>query len=158
MGASSHGAWRKLLIATRGASYHQLEIALQPFQVTTKIVRLPAHELRKVETPHINSAVQKLLSGCDAPNFVPSRDYDAVTPEGIPLAPKVFGLALEDALGMEAYPGHFSAGWGQICFEALEEAGLRIVPKNGASARPKGPRSKIESAMPNIYAYRLAPG
>ncbi|ANL70426.1 hypothetical protein AMC83_CH00388 [Rhizobium phaseoli] len=157
-GTKSRGAWRTLVVATSETSHDQLKLALQPFEPTPKIVRLPAEILRKVETAHIDRAVQKLLGGGDAPNFEPSRDYDAVTSEGIPLAPKkVFGLALEYALPIEAHPGHFSAGWGQICFEALEAAGLRIVPKNNARERPKAPPVKIALAIPNIYAYRLAP-
>ncbi|EJZ22151.1 hypothetical protein NE852_23600 [Rhizobium sp. Pop5] len=155
-GTKSRGAWRTLLVATSETSHDQLKLALQPFEPTPKIVRLSAEILRKVETAHIDRAVQKLLGGGDAPNFEPSRDYDAVTSEGIPLAPKkVFGLALEYALRIEAHPGHFSAGWGQICFEALEAAGLRIVPKNNARERPKA--SPAALAIPNIYAYRLAP-
>ncbi|MGO8220630.1 hypothetical protein ACC794_02880 [Rhizobium ruizarguesonis] len=157
-GTKSRGAWRTLVVATSETNPDQLKLALQPFEPTPKIVRLPAETLRKVETAHINRAIQKLLAGGDAPNFEPSRDYDAVTVEGIHLAPKkVFGLALEDALGIEAHPGHFSAGWGQICFEALEAAGLRIVPKSNSHEQPKEPPAPIALAIPNIFAYRLAP-
>ena len=65
-----------------------------------------------------------------------------------PLAPKkVFGLALEEALGIQAYPGHFSAGWGQISFDLLEKAGLWIVPKSDATARPKPKASALQAAL-----------
>lgn len=61
-----------------------------------------------------------------------------LTDDGIALAPKkVFGLALEEALGINTHPGHFSAGWNQVCFELLEAAGLWIVPKAGAGAAPR---------------------
>lgn len=144
-GSSSHGAWRRLLIETLGTSSARLR---EIVEAKGNIVRLPASELRKVTTAHIHNAVQKLLGGGDAPNFAPSRDYDAFTDTGIPLSPKkVFGLALEEALGIEAYPGHFSAGWGQICFELLAEAGLWIVPKKEGVARPKPDPKVIESKL-----------
>jgi hypothetical protein len=38
---------------------------------------------------------------------------------------------LEEALGIEAFPEHFSAGWSQPCFDILEGAGFEIVPKDG---------------------------
>ncbi|MBB3655719.1 5-methylcytosine-specific restriction protein A [Rhizobium sp. BK650] len=134
-GSSSHGAWRRLLIETPGTLPARVR---EIIEAGGGIVRLPASELRKVTTAHIRKAVLKLLSGSDAPNFAQSRDYDALTDTGIPLAPKkVFGLALEEALGIEAYPGHFSAGWGQISFELLQEAGLWLVSKKEGAARPK---------------------
>ncbi|MFS2178343.1 hypothetical protein ACCC98_20730 [Rhizobium pisi] len=141
-GSDSHGAWRRLLIETPGTTPVRLR---ETIEGKGSIVRLPATELRRVTTAHIRNAVQKLLDGGDAPNFAPSRDYDALTDTGIPLAPKkVFGLALEEALGIEAYPGHFSAGWGQVCFELLQEAGLWIVPKNEGAARPKRDPKQIQ--------------
>jgi hypothetical protein len=115
---------------------------LTPASVSTSsapVKRLPAEELRKVQTNHIVNAVERLLAGEDAPNFDLSKDYDALTPSGDRLAPKkVFGLALEKALGLEAKPAHFRAGWGTVCFEALEKAGLWIVPK-GPGGRPRKP-------------------
>lgn len=147
-GSSSHSAGRRLLIATPGTSGVALQAAIQAIPATGQTDRLPASELRKVTTRHIERAVQKLIAGLDAPNFGPSREYDALTDDGTPLTPKkVFGLALEEALGMEVHPGHFSAGWGQICFELLENAGLWIVPKNGAAARPKPNPSEVESEL-----------
>lgn len=147
-GSRSHGAWRRLLIATPGTNPLALPSIIQGLDADRKIVRLPASELRKVTAAHIERAVAKLLEGGDAPNFAPSRDYDALTAEGFPLAPKkVFGLALEEALGIRAYPGHFSAGWGQISFDLLEKAGLWIVPKSDATARPKPKASALQAAL-----------
>lgn len=145
-GTASHGAWRRLLIATQGTNPISLPSIVGASGTERNASRLPASELRKVRTDHIERAVTILRDGGDAPNFSASRDYDAMTADGIPLAPKkVFGLALQDALGIEAHPAHFSAGWGHISFELLEEAGLWIVPKNGAAARPK-PKSSVAQA------------
>lgn len=144
-GSSSHSAGRRLLIATPGTNGVTLQAAIQAVPTTSQTDRLPASELRKVTTAHIEHAVRKLIADRDASNFAPSREYDALTDDGIPLAPKkVFGLALEEALEMEIHPGHFSAGWGEICFELLEIAGLWIVPNNGAAARPKPNPSEVE--------------
>ena len=92
--------------------------------------RLPAALQRAVTTLHIRNAVDLLLSGEDAPQFGGSRDYDVIVDGGHRLAPKkVFGLALEAALGKKMAPRDFSAGVGEPCFELLEKAGYRIVPK-----------------------------
>lgn len=150
-GSASHGAWRRLLITTPGSSSGQVLAALKDGADRPAVERLPAAELRRVTTAHLNRAVARLLAGDDAPNFAPSRDYDALTDDGVPLAPKkVFGLALEDALGIEAYPGHFSAGWGQVCFELLEAAGLWIVPKTGADPRPKPRPAEVEAEVAEL--------
>lgn len=150
-GSSSHGAWRRLLVATPGTSPAKLQEAISAAKGIREIDRLPASELRKVTPSHIRRAVLKLLAGGDAPNFAPSRDYDALTDDGVPLAPKkVFGLALEEALGIEARPSHFSAGWGQICFELLENAGLWIVPKNGAAARREANPLEVELELDSL--------
>lgn len=144
-GSSSRGAWRRLLIETPGAGPARLHEVIEGKANT---LRLSATELRKVKPAHIHKAVQKLLDGGDARNFAPSREYDALTDTGIPLAPKkVFGLALEEALGIEVHPGHFSAGWGKICFELLEEAGLWIVPKKEGKARPKPSKTEIAAEL-----------
>ena len=112
-------------------------------------------ELRKVTSAHIHKAVGRLLAGEDAPNFAASRDYDVLTDDGIALAPKkVFGLALEEALGINTHPGHFSAGWNQVCFELLEAAGLWIVPKAGAGAAPRPSQGAAEV---QTELYELAP-
>lgn len=115
------------------------------------IERLRASELRKVRPEHIIRAVARLVSGEDAGNFDPSRKYDAVTPRGDKLSPKkVFGLAIEEVLGIEARPGHFSAGWGTPCFDILENAGLWIVPKKGTAARPRPSREQVARAIGNL--------
>lgn len=94
--------------------------------------RLPAAAQRTVTTLQIRNAVDRLLSGEDASQFAASRDYDVIVEGGHRLAPKkVFGLALEAALGMKMTPRHFSAGLGEPCFELLTAAGYRIVAKNG---------------------------
>lgn len=149
-GSVSRGAWRRLLIATPEASSTDVLAALK-VNVGQSAERLPAIQLRQVTSKHIQKAVARLLAGEDAPNFAPSRDYDALTDEGVPLAPKkVFGLALEEALGIEAYPGHFSAGWSQVCFELLEAAGLWIVPKTGADSRPAPRPSEVEAMVADL--------
>lgn len=147
-GTDSHGAWRRLLIEVPGSSPDKLGAIINAAKPAPIINRLPASDLRKVTASHIHRAVEKLLGGGDAPNFAPSRDYVVLTDNGRALAPKkVFGLALEEALGIEAFPAHFSAGWGQVCFDLLEEAGLWIVPNKGGAARPKARPSAVESAL-----------
>lgn len=95
-----------------------------------EVERLSTGQLRQVTPLHIRQAVDRLLAGADAPNFAPSRDYDVLVPGGDRLAPKkVFGLAVEHALGIEAFPGHFAAGWGQPCFDIIQQAGYAIVDK-----------------------------
>lgn len=137
-GSASHGAWRRLLITTLGSPADAVLSALTSTPVSSATERLSAAQLRQVTPQQIHRAVARLLAGEDAPNFAPSRDYDVLTEAGVPLAPKkVFGLALEEALGIDAYPGHFSAGWSQVCFELLEAAGLWIVPKAGSAPRPR---------------------
>lgn len=107
-------------------------LGLRPAKVknATPLERLSGEQLRKVLPIHILQAVDRLLSGEDAPNFSASRDYDVLTSSGERLAPKkVFGLAIEQALGIEAFPAHFSAGWSQPCFEIIQSAGFTIVGK-----------------------------
>lgn len=115
--------------------------------------RLPAAELRKVRPEHVHAALERL--GRDdngsSSSFDSSRDYDAVTAGGQSYAPKkLFGLALEEALQIEARPGHFSAGWGTPCFDILEEAGLWIVPKRKGIERPARPEAEIRQAIVGI--------
>jgi 5-methylcytosine-specific restriction protein A len=150
-GSASNGAWRRLLITTPDANPSEVLAALDVNSGQPPIERLPAEKLRQVTSAHIHKAVARLLAGEDAPNFAPSRDYDALTDDGIPLAPKkVFGLALEEALGIEAYPGHFSAGWSQVCFELLEDAGLWIVPKTGSDPRPRAKSTEVEAELAGL--------
>jgi predicted HNH restriction endonuclease len=95
-----------------------------------KVERLSRKEQRRVKSPHLHSAVRRLCAGEDAPAFKDSRDYDVVLDDGTRLPPKkVFGLALEEALGIKARPGHFTSGWGLSCFELIEAAGYKILKK-----------------------------
>jgi 5-methylcytosine-specific restriction protein A len=145
-GSRSHGAWRRLMLIVEDTNEPELCALLRVVEDELPLNRLRSSELQKVTTENVNRAVQKLIGGADAPNFAPSRDYDALTDDGLRFAPKkVFGLAIEEALGIEALPEHFSAGWGTICFRRLEEAGLWIVPKHANSQRrPTGQRSPVE--------------
>lgn len=135
-GSNSHGAWRRILFKTASRPARELfEIIATP---TTKhsnepIERLSNREQRLVTASHVENAITRLLAGEDAPNFANSRDYDLVTETGERLAPKkVFGLAIEEALGIQAYPGHFSAGWSQPCFQILQDSGYSIVRKSAS--------------------------
>jgi 5-methylcytosine-specific restriction protein A len=113
-----------------------------------QVERLDTSLLRKVTALNIRRAVDRLVAGQDAPNFAQSTDYDLVADGGVRLAPKkVFGLALEEALGIIARPGHFSAGWSQPCFQLLSEAGFRIVPKHVGPASPES-QSRGDTEIP----------
>lgn len=114
---------------------------------SNRVERLPASELTKVGPAHIRAALERLDAGDSLSNFDPSRDYDVKTGDGHAYSPRmVFGLALEEALGIEAKPGHFSAGWGTPCFDILEASGLWIVPKSSSAARPKPSSSELGDA------------
>ena len=92
--------------------------------------RLPAEQLRKVTPEYIWEAVQILLQGSNADGYRSSVDYDLLVDGGVRLAPKqVFGLAATAALEMDIKPFHFTGGVGTVCFELLEVAGYKIVPK-----------------------------
>ena len=95
------------------------------------ISRLPAEQLRKVTPEYIWEAVQVLLQGAHADGYRPSVDYDLLADDGVRLAPKqVFGLAATAALGTDIKPVHFTGGMGTVCFELLEAAGYKIIPKD----------------------------
>ncbi|CAN7440610.1 HNH endonuclease [Phenylobacterium sp. LjRoot164] len=107
-----------------------------------KVMLLTAEELRPVTALEVRRAVDRLLAGEDAPNFDPSRDYDVLLPTGERLAPKkVFGLAVEQALGIRAFPGHFKAGWSEPCFRTILTAGYNIVEKSTASGPARSGRT-----------------
>ncbi|WP_122432085.1 HNH endonuclease [Pseudomonas viridiflava] len=92
--------------------------------------RLPAEELRKVTPEYIWEAVQVILQGANPDGYRPSVDYDLLVDDGVRLAPKqVFGLAATAALEKDIEPFNFTGGVGTVCFELLEAAGYRIVPK-----------------------------
>ncbi|TXR50089.1 HNH endonuclease [Phyllobacterium endophyticum] len=150
-GSASHGAWRRLLIQTPKTGRDILLLAIGAIDDTADNDRLPAALLRRVTVAHIHHAVAKLLDGKDASNFALSREYDALTDDGVVLAPKkIFGVALEEALGIETHPKHFSAGWGTPCFELLDKAGLWIVPKGNTAARPKSDPSEIKRRVAGL--------
>lgn len=135
-GSSSNGAYRRIRFVTNAEQadvFRALSGKTQRSIVSVRkngVERLPASELRKVTAANIDGAVAQLLAGGDAPNFADSRDYDVLAPGNIRLPPKkVFGLALEAALGIEAYPGHFTAGHGNPCFQIIEGAGYPIIAK-----------------------------
>ncbi|WP_145986242.1 HNH endonuclease [Sphingobium sp. YG1] len=118
---------------------------------SSSVERLPVSELSKVGPTHIRTALERLDAGDPASNFDPSRDYDVKTGDGHAYSPKkVFGLALEEALGIEARPGHFSVGWGTPCFDILEKAGMWIVPKSTSAARPKPSPSELADASESL--------
>lgn len=57
--------------------------------------------------------IRRMRSNEHAPNFSDPTDYDVLLDDGTRPAPKkVFGLALREALGIDALPEHFNAGWG----------------------------------------------
>ncbi len=147
-GVDGHSAQKRFRIET---SLTEQVLLREVIEGKHNKLRLSASELRKVNASHIHNAVRHLLSGGDAPNFAQSRDYVALTDNGTPLTPKkVFGLALQEVLKMPIYPGHFSAGWGQISFELLEEAGLWIVPKKEGRARPKRSLKEVAPELVNF--------
>ena len=92
-------------------------------------------------------------------NFADSRDYDLVTLTGERLAPKkVFGLAIEEALGIQAYPGHFSAGWSQPCFQILQDSGYSIVRKSDSLTTKESVANEVASLPPNPEERSWAEG
>ncbi|MES2904116.1 MAG: hypothetical protein V4696_08025 [Pseudomonadota bacterium] len=132
-GSASNGAWRRVLIASSGHTPAAMCAVVrdEPKLIATSSDRLSAAELRRVTNAHVDASVARLVAGEDAPNFDPSRDFDLLSPNGERLAPKkVFGLALETALGIVARPEHFSAGLGTPCFQILEAAGYPIIRKD----------------------------
>jgi hypothetical protein len=125
-----------------------------------KVARLSAEQLSRVTSLDIRQAIDRLLAGENAGNFEDSRDYDVLVGDGVRLAPKkIFGLAIEAALGIEAFPGHFSAGWGQPCFEKLLDAGYQIVEKEGSpSQRSEWPEDAGNDALKDSEERTWAEG
>jgi len=139
-GVTGGNSTKALRIQTQGRSYESLRSTLRLMDWGGKISvnRLSAEDQGKVTSSHIDIAIERLRSNEDAPNFSDSRDYDVLLEDGTRLAPKkVFGLALEEALGIKALPKHFSAGWGQPSFRIIEAAGYLIVPKNEPAPTPE---------------------
>ncbi len=161
-GSNSHGAWRRILLKTASRPSRRLpEIIGSPAtkQLNAPVKRLSSEEQRRVTASHVDSAVARLLSGEDAMNFADSRDYDLVTLTGERLAPKkVFGLAIEEALGIHAYPGHFSAGWSQPCFQILQDSGYSIVRKSNSLTTKETAAAEVASLPPNPEERSWAEG
>ena len=161
-GSNSHGAWRRILFKTVSRPSRQLrEIIELPATNQSDVIikRLSSEQQRRVTTSHVDRAVARLLAGEDAPNFADSRDYDLVTETGRRLAPKkVFGLAIEDALGIQAYPGHFSAGWSQPCFQILQDSGYNIVRKSDSLLTKKAVADEVASLPPSPEERSWAEG
>lgn len=128
--------------------------------------RLPAEQLRRVTAEHIWMAVQALLGGGEAANYGDSVDYDLLADDGVRLPPKhVFGLAATAALGFDVMPFHFTAGRGTTCFDILETAGYKIVPKGEvpqSSDAPLDPNEREwaegEPKLVTHYRRERAPG
>jgi 5-methylcytosine-specific restriction protein A len=159
-GVTGGNSTKQLRIETRGRSHHSIRATLrlrnwvsqdgQGEANSIPLERLASEVQRRVTSRQIDNAVARLLAGEDAPNFWSSRDYDVVTTDGARLAPKkVFALALGEALGTEILPVHFSAGWGQPCFELIQAAGYRIVAKDALIATPEEVNAELDSVPPS---------
>jgi hypothetical protein len=139
-GVTGGNSTKALRIETHGRSHASIRSTLKLMTWSGKpaVTRLSAAEQNKVTPPHIDLAVNRLRAGEDAPSFEESSDYDVLLDDGTRLAPKkVFGLALEAALGIDAFPGHFHAGWSQPSFRIIDAAGYLIVRKEEASPTPE---------------------
>ncbi|WP_162256169.1 HNH endonuclease [Sphingopyxis sp. Root154] len=122
------------------------------------IVPLTAATQRRVTPLQIREAADRVIAGSEAPNFPETGDYELIATGGTRLAPeKVFGLALEIALGIEVFPGHFNVAPGQASFELLEVAGFRVVPKSDDRNSPPASREK-DDAPPDPEEREWAEG
>jgi 5-methylcytosine-specific restriction protein A len=127
--------------------------AAQPGRLERRVSRsavdaLREAELRTVLPEHVVIALERLDAGDPAADFDASSDYDVVTTAGRKYAPKkVFGLAIEEALGIKAQSGPFNVGWGTPCFDILEQSGLWIVPKRPDTKRPRPDRATLAAAI-----------
>jgi hypothetical protein len=159
-GVTGGNSTKQLRIETRDRSRHSIRATLRlrnwvsqdDHGEATSIPqqRLASEVQRRVTSRQIDNAVARLLAGEEAPNFWPSRDYDVVANDGARLAPKkVFALALGEALGTEIFPIHFSAGWGQPCFELIQAAGYRIIAKDALIATPEEVNAEFNSVPPS---------
>lgn len=141
--SSGGNSTRRIRMKISGGDAQALSLALGGTPVDKNLRsfdRLPAEVLRGVTAEHIWRAVQDLISGIDSPGFAESTDYDLIVDEHLRLPPKaVFGLAATRALGFQILPKHFTAGVNSVCFQLLEDAGFRIVPKGALTADPALP-------------------
>ncbi len=141
--SSGGNSTRRIRMAISGGDAQVLSLALGGTPVDRNLGsldRLPAEVLRGVTAEHIWRAVQDLSRGIDSPGFAESTDYDLIVDENLRLPPKaVFGLAATRALGFQILPKHFTAGASSVCFQLLENAGFRILPKGALIADPALP-------------------
>ncbi|WP_177454433.1 hypothetical protein [Pseudomonas sp. Irchel 3E13] len=144
--SSGGNSTRRIRMTVSGGDAQALNLALGGTPVDKNLrslERLPAEVLRGVTAEYIWRAVQDLISGIDSPGFAESTDYDLIVDEHLRLPPKaVFGLAATRALGFQILPRHFTAGVNSVCFQLLEDAGFRIVPKGALMADP---------VLPSLY-------
>jgi 5-methylcytosine-specific restriction protein A len=161
-GATGHGnSTKRVRIDVPGASIVPLQILLRA-TARDATSRLPAKIQRLVEPPMIDEAIETFMAGAEH-KFQASKDYDLVLPSGERLPPKaIFGLALSKVIGRPAGPDDFSAGWGQPCFEIIENAGYPIVSKIDAVTSPDADdeRSWVEGSPKRIQhlSRERAPG
>jgi hypothetical protein len=112
---------------------------------------LPITDLQRVKPEHVIAALARLGAGDPAPSLGSSGQFEAKTGDGHPYSPEeVFGLAIEEALGIVVQPGAFDAGWGTPAFDVLEEAGLWIVAKPGSARRPNAASSDLADALRSL--------
>jgi 5-methylcytosine-specific restriction protein A len=128
-GVTGHGnSTKRVRIGVPVASIAQLQTLLSA-TARDRNPRLPAETLRLVEPWMIDEAIDSFMGGTEH-NFQGSKDYDLLLLSGERLPPKaIFGLALSKVIGRPTKPSDFSAGWGQPCFDIIENAGYPIVPK-----------------------------
>lgn len=128
-GSKGGQRYKQVKLGVPDASVAQLQ-ALLNGSVAKPPQRLPAATQRLVTPAMIDEAIEAFLAGAHH-NFSGSTDYDLLLPSGERLPPKaIFGLALSKVIGRPAKPVDFSAGWGEPCFDIIEDAGYPIVPKN----------------------------
>lgn len=142
-GAKGGNSTRRIRLKVAGGDARTLSLALGGTPVDKdlrSIDRLPAEVRRRVTAEYIWRAAQDLIGEMVSPGFAESTDYDLVIDEDHRLPPKaVFGLAATRALGFQVRPKHFTGGVDSICFQLLEDAGFRIVPKGTSTADPPLP-------------------
>lgn len=135
-GATGHGnSTKRVRISVPGASIAQLQVLLGA-AVRGRSPRLPEKTLRLVEPWMIDEAIDTFINGTDH-NIGRSKGYDLLLPSGKRLPPKaIFGIALSKVIGRPAEWTDFAAGWGQPCFDIIQDAGYLIVQKDDIIPSP----------------------
>jgi hypothetical protein len=150
--ASSGGNSTRKIRIKLGADYAASDLLVR---LNSASERLPASTLEKVTAEDLLDAVDQLLAGVEHP-FGPSTDYDVLLDTGERLPPKaVFGVAATRALGFKVLPGHFTAGIDSPCFQALDAAGYKIVPKDAPSPLVPSDAADLEwlEGTPKLRAH-----